>query len=142
MKETIIIEENSKRSKLQTIIEWLIHMILYAVVLVTIALLFPNTVYIDKSMFGLWALLTAILVSILNQTIKPILFWLTLPITGMTLGLFYPFINLIILKLVSVITVGHFEIHGIFFALLVSIIISGLNIIMDKVFAKVMRKER
>ena len=31
-----------------------------------------------------------------KQTIKPFLVWLTIPITGLTMGLFYPFINLII----------------------------------------------
>ena len=36
------------------------------------------------------------LLFILNKTIKPLLFYLTIPITGITLGLFYPFINLII----------------------------------------------
>ena len=34
----------------------------------------------------------SILIYILNKTVKPILFKLTLPITGITLGLFY-FVN-------------------------------------------------
>ena len=115
-------------------------MILYAVILIIISLIFPNTVYIDRSAFGLWALLAAILISFLNQTIKPIIVWLTLPLTGLTLGLFYPFINLIILKLVSILMMGYFEINGIFFAALVSLIISGLNIFIDKTIFKVIRK--
>lgn len=141
MKNTVIIEENNKDSKIRSIIEWIVRMILYAAMLVLISLIFPKTVYIDNAMFGAWALFTAVLISILNQTIKPIIVWLTLPITGVTLGLFYPFINLIILKLVSIITLGHFEIHGIFFAVLVSLIISGLNILIDKIVIKAIRKD-
>lgn len=141
MKQLEKVSENNEKSKLYIVIDWVFHMVLYAIVLIVIAIIFPNTVYIDKSTFGVWALLTAILISVLNQTIKPILVWLTLPITGITLGLFYPFINLIILELVSIITLGHFELNGLFMALLVSIIISVLNFIMDHALEKLKRKE-
>lgn len=141
MKETVVIEEN-ETSKIELIIGWLVNMAVYAVILVVISLIFPKTVYIDRSMFGLWAIVSAVLISILNQTIKPLIVWFTMPITGLTLGLFYPFINLIILKLVSILTLGHFEIRGIFFAVLVSIIISWLNIFIDKSLRKIIGKER
>ena len=142
MKNDIKIIKNHENSKLEIVIEWAIRMILYAIVLIVISLIFPNTVYIDRSSFGFWAVLAAILISFLNQTIKPIIVWLTLPLTGLTLGLFYPFINLIILKLVGLIMAGYFEVNGIFFAVIVSIIISGLNIFVDNTFFKVIRKEK
>lgn len=132
----------SEQTEIGIMIEWFIHMVLYAIILIIISLVFPNTVYIDNSAFGLWALLAAILISFLNQTIKPIIVWLTLPLTGLTLGLFYPFINLIILKLVSILMMGHFEINGIFFAVIVSIIISIFNIFIDNIVFKVIRKGR
>ena len=87
--------------------------------------------YIDNSYYGLWCLIASILIYLLNKTIKPFLVWLTIPITGITLGLFYPFINLIILKIVSFILGDHFAIYGIWFAVLVSICISILNVILD-----------
>ena len=62
--------------------------------------------------------------------------WLTIPITGLTMGLFYPFINLIILKIVSLILAGHFEIYGIWFALIASVLISVMNIIVDDIIDK------
>lgn len=140
MKDTVIIEEK-ETSKIEIVIGWLVNMVVYAIILIVISLIFPKTVYIDRSMFGLWAIVSAVLISILNQTIKPLIVWFTMPITGLTLGLFYPFINLIILKLVSIITLGHFEIHGIFVAVLVSLIISGLNIFIDKSLRKLIGKE-
>ena len=82
------------------------------------------------------------MIYLLNKTIKPFLIWLTIPITGITLGLFYPFINLIILKIVSFILGKHFAIYGIWFALLVAICISILNVILDMtVFKRLTFKE-
>ena len=92
---------------------------------------FKNTLYIDNSYYGLWCLIASVLIYLLNKTVKPFLVWLTIPITGITLGLFYPFINLIILKIVSFILKDHFNIYGIWFAVLVSVCISVLNVILD-----------
>ena len=52
--------------------------------------------------------------SILNQTIKPVIFYITLPITAISLGLFYPLINVLILYITDFILGNKFEIKGIF----------------------------
>ena len=116
------------------IIEWLIHMLGYTLVLIITSLIFKETIYIDTSFYGLWGLLTVVILFILNRTLKPILFWLTLPITGLTLGLFYPLINVIILKLTDFILLSHFEIKGILFVFIVSIFLSIMNWLMDNLF--------
>lgn len=117
--------------KFWKIIDWLTHMLGYTIVLIIASLIFKKTIYIDSSFYGLWGLLTVVIIFILNRTVKPILFWLTLPITGITLGLFYPLINVLILKITDFILFSHFEINGIFFVIIVSIFISILNWIMD-----------
>ena len=117
-------------------------MIGYSLILIITSLLFNNTLYIDKELFGLWSFLAAIIIYLLNKTIKPILFKLTIPITGITLGLFYPFINLIILKIVGLILYPHFQIFGIWFAVCASILISILNLIMDGIIDNLKRKEK
>ena len=99
-------------------------------------LVFKNTLYIDNSYYGLWCLIASILIYLLNKTVKPFLVWLTIPITGITLGLFYPFINLIILKIVSFILGDHFNLYGIWFAVIVAICISMLNVILDMTLFK------
>lgn len=113
------------------IIEWLIHMLGYTLVLIIASLIFKETIYIDTSFYGLWGLLTVVILFILNRTLKPILFWLTLPITGLTLGLFYPLINVLILKITDFILLSHFEIKGIIFVFIVSIFLSIMNWLMD-----------
>lgn len=108
----------------------------YTIILMIVSYLFKNTIYLDDSYYGMWCFIAALLIYILNKTVKPFLVWLTIPITGITLGLFYPFINLAILKLVSLLLGGHFKIYGIWFAVLASILISILNVIFDDVIMK------
>ena len=129
----IIEDEKNHRFRLNETIVWLIGMVGYALILIAVSLLFPKTLQIDSNLFGLWALVAAIITFILNKTIKPILFWLTLPITGLTLGLFYPFLNVFILYIVSFLLQEHFQIHGIGMAFLIAIIISIMNMLMDTI---------
>ncbi|MCI5835624.1 MAG: phage holin family protein [Firmicutes bacterium] len=113
------------------VLEWLIKILGYALVLITVSIIFKNTIYIDNSYWGLWAVLASLIVFILNKTIKPILVWLTLPITALTLGLFYPIINVIILNIVDFILGSHFKIQGIFMSVIVAIIISIMNFLLN-----------
>lgn len=125
----VIVNNQSKR--LNNFIDWLIHMFGYALVLIAVSLIFKKTIYIDDSYFGFWGLIAAIIIYILNKTIKPVLIWLTLPITGLTLGLFYPFINVFILNMVDFILGNHFNMGNLFMSFIVAICISAMNLIMS-----------
>jgi len=126
--------------KINKYIDWLIHMIGYALVLITVSVIFKKTVIIDNSYFGLWGLVAVIIIFILNRTIKPLLVWMTLPLTALTLGLFYPLINILILKITDFILAEHFEIHGTIFLFIVSIVISIMNAIMDNLIIDTLLK--
>ena len=117
--------------KINKSLDWFIHMVGYTLVLITVSLIFNDTVYIDNSYFGLWGLIAVIIIFVLNRTIKPILVWMTLPLTALTLGLFYPLINILILKITDFILGSHFEITGTVIVFIVSIVISIMNAIMD-----------
>lgn len=121
-------------------IDCLLHIGCYAIVLILASKLFPNHIILNEELYGVWAILVSMIVFIFNKTIKPILTWLTLPITALTLGFFYPFINVLILKLVSLIFGSYFEVKGIISLALISIFISILNIIMDRMFIKPLLK--
>ncbi len=135
----------STTKKFNSIFDWILRMIGYALILICISTILGSdkSIYIDPSYFGIWGLLTAILIYILNKTVKPLIVWLTLPITALSLGLFYPLINVFILKIVDYILMSHFNITGgIFMSILVAILISILNIIMDSIiFKNILRKE-
>ena len=130
------------KKKANLFIEWLIHIISYALILGIVSVIFDNTIHIDYSYFGIWGIIASILIYILNKTIKPIIVRLTIPLTALTLGIFYPFINVIILKIVDLVMFSHFDINGILFACLAAILISILNIILDNEIIKpLIRKE-
>jgi putative membrane protein len=75
------------------------------------------------------ALLVALILGIINVTIKPLLFLLTLPITILTLGLFYLVINALMILLTSALVPG-FRVDGFGWALLFSIILAVVNSIL------------
>ena len=131
MKLIIMDKKTSTKAHLNRFIDWLIHMVAYALVLIIVSIIFKKTIYIDNSYFGIWGLFASIIIYLLNKTVKPIIVWLTLPITGLTLGLFYPFINVFILHVTGFILGSHFKINGIFFAFIVAVLISVMNVLMD-----------
>ena len=138
MKRIVIIEEEKNKKRLidNPIFEWLLYMLGYAIVLITVSCLFKKTFYIDSHYYGMYAFLAAVIIYILNQTIKPILFYLTLPITALTFGLFYPILNVFILYITSFILGNHFMIHGTILPFIIAIIISILNLFMEGMIIK------
>ena len=138
--KVIVIDEKTKKTRINYFIDWLVHMVGYALVLITVSLIFKNTIQIDNSFFGIWAFIATILIYLLNKTIKPLLVWLTLPITALTLGIFYPFINVFILYIVSWILGNHFTINGILMCFVVAVLISIMNQIIDAIIDNNIRK--
>ena len=128
--------QSKKIRTVNRFIDWLIHMVGYALILICMSVLFPKSFYINNEYFGLYGLIVAVIIYWLNQTVKPIIVLFTLPITGLTLGIFYPFINLIILYLVSFLLGSNFVIHGLWIPFLISILIAILNIILENIIFK------
>lgn len=129
-------EKKQYKTSFIRFVEWIIYMIAYALILISISVLFKNTIQIDNHYFGFWALAAAIIINILNHTIKPVIVWFTIPITALTLGIFYPFINVFILHIVDFILGNHFEVNGIWLCVIVAILISIMNMIMDELIIK------
>ena len=116
-------------------------MICYAIVLITVSIMF-DSLYISNKFFGFYAFLAAVIIYILNQTIKPVLFYITLPVTALTWGLFYPLINVLILYITSFILGDKFELKGIIIPFFIAILISIFNIIMEGLIIKpIIRKK-
>lgn len=126
-------------SRLNKFMEWLMHIVGYTLVFMLVSTLFTS-MKVDPSHFYLYSILIVLVIYGLNKTIKPILVTLTIPITGLTLGLFYPFINLFILKLADWILGSHFELENIWIALLVAILLSIMNFIVAEIIKKYIKK--
>lgn len=130
--------KKDKKSRIYNLLDLIIGVLIYSLVILTFSLIFKNTIYIDNSYFGLWSVLASIIILVLNRTVKPLLIWLTLPITALTLGLFYPFINVLILKLTDFILYNHFNISGYIMPFVIAILISLVNLILNGVVHKVL----
>jgi putative membrane protein len=78
----------------------------------------------------LTSLLVAFVLAILNMILKPILVFLTIPITILTFGLFLLIINAVIALVASDIVPG-FHIAGFWWAVAFSIIVSILNYLIN-----------
>ena len=117
----IITEKREKR--LNNILDSILYISGYALVLLIVDVIF-NSFDIDNTFYFF---LTVIIIYALNKTVKPLLVRLTLPLTALTFGLFYPFINFFILEMVDLILGSHLQIYGFWSTLLISIVISVMN---------------
>ena len=129
MKIVVLAQGNER---LNRAIEWLLYFVSYLFVFFLVSKLFKSF-YIDKVHPLFYSTLATFILYVLNKTVKPILVSLTIPITGITLGLFYPFINLFVLKLTDWILGSHFDLNDFWVALVISILISVMNFVMEDV---------
>ncbi|SDJ61059.1 phage holin family protein [Salimicrobium halophilum] len=106
----------------------LLHVIVNAIALLVVSVLF-DSIQIDGVTGALFA---ALILSILNAVIKPILVVLTLPVTILSLGLFLFVINAITLLLTDAILGSTFEIGGFGVAILAAVIIAIVNLVLNK----------
>ncbi len=123
------------RVKVVDIIDLLLHFASYAIIFILIATYF-DSFQIDDSHLYTYGLLATLIIFILNKTVKPVIIKLTIPLTGLTLGLFYPFVNVIILKLTDWILRSHFEIEGVWTVFFIAILISVMNLLLDYMIIK------
>lgn len=130
----LVIKDKNK-IRINRVFEWMLYLFGYTLVFILVTNMF-DSVYIDTKHSYTYSALIVLIISILNKTIKPALVTLTIPITGITLGLFYPFINLFILKLVDWILGPYFQLKNIWIALLVAILLSVINVIMEELIIK------
>jgi putative membrane protein len=80
-----------------------------------------------------WSLiLSALLLGFANAVVRPLLVFLTLPLTLLTLGLFLLVINALMILLVSAIVRG-FKVSGFWTAFFASIFISVLSVVISAV---------
>lgn len=82
------------------------------------------------------ALVVAVVLGIINAFLKPILVFLTLPITLVTLGLFMFVINAGLVLLASYLVPG-FSVENFWWALLFGLVISGVSWFLNSLSKKV-----
>jgi putative membrane protein len=116
---------------------WLIGCLINAVLFMALAGYFHDSFQLTGFLAAFQA---SILLSILNVLVRPILILLTLPATILTLGLFLFVINAITIEITDAIMGDAFEITGFGMALLVAVIMSIVNLIIQKTILEPSKK--
>lgn len=106
----------------------IMRLLLNALAVVILSYVLPG-VGVD-SMFT--AIIVAVVLSVLNFLVKPILVILTLPITVLTLGLFLLVINAIIILIASNLIDG-FQVTSFWWAIIFSLLLSFLQAILHSI---------
>jgi putative membrane protein len=103
----------------------LINLILSAIIIIAASYILPG---VHVASFTS-ALVTALVLGIINAIIKPILLILTLPITIITLGLFTLIINAVLILLTASIVPG-FKVDGFIWALVMGVFLAVVNMVL------------
>ena len=134
MSKIYINKKEVKKYNKQDELIMLLELLVSAVTLMLASAIFKGF-YVENIIY---ALLTALIISVLNATIKPFLVFITLPITVLTWGIFYPIVNVIILKLASILMGSAFIVEGwilpFFIAIFISIVTPLLNNLLVRPF--------
>ena len=128
--KVVIKEKNSVR--INKFLDSVLYILGYTLVLLIVDAIF-NSFDVDNFWYEL---LAVVIIYVLNKTVRPIIFKLTIPITALTFGLFYSFINFLILKIVDLILGDHFNIYGFWSGLLIAICISIMNFFVEELIVK------
>ncbi|MBM7617992.1 putative membrane protein [Weissella uvarum] len=106
-------------------------LLINTVTFLALAGLLPQGMYVSS----VWtALLAALILGCLNALVRPVLQLLALPLTILTFGLFGFVVNAAVLWLTSSIIGSGFHFYGFGWTLLVSIIMSLVNVIISNYF--------
>lgn len=97
-------------------------------IFLALAGLMPEYFYVANVLV---AFVAALILGILNAFVKPFLVLLSLPITFLTLGIFYFIINAFMLELTSSLMGSSFHFSSFGVTFLVALIISGVNLIIS-----------
>ena len=123
---------NKKKNKLT---EFMLEILGYSISFFLVSKMFKSFC-INSEYQYLYSVLAAILIFILNKTVKKILFFITIPITALSLGLFYFAINTLMLKFTDWILGPKLDFTNIWILFFISIIISAINLLIDLIIIK------
>lgn len=106
---------------------FILRLLIQMIAILIISYLFPKLIWVDGF---LAALVAAFLLGVVNAVIRPLLIFLTFPLTVLTFGLFLLILNGLMLWLVSALVRG-FHVSGFWGAVVGSILISLVSWILS-----------
>ncbi len=108
-------------------LHWILSLVISAVILLIISRVVSG---FELDGFGP-ALIAALVIGVINAIVRPVIAFLTFPITVLTLGLFLFVLNGLMLKLASVLVPG-FRIKGFMPAIWGALLLAIANLLIDR----------
>jgi putative membrane protein len=84
--------------------------------------------------------IAAAVLGLLNAIVRPILFWLTLPLTVLTLGLFLIVLNAVMFELTDWLVTG-FQIESFVYALIGAVVFSLITLVTNRIGGESKKKK-
>lgn len=135
-----LIVSKNKSLHFNRILEFLLYLVLYTAAFMLIEWFFDSCI-INSDYKVIWAALAVCIIYCLDKVVKPILVTLTIPLTGLTFGLFYFVINTIILKFADWIMLSKLDFTDIWVLFFISIVLSVLNFLIEKLIIEPILKK-
>ena len=120
-----------KKGRFNLLLEFILYSVLYTAAFLAVEGMFKSF-EINSDHKILVAFIAIVVIYILEKVLKPILVTISVPITGVTFGLFYFVINAFILKLTDWIMGSKLDFTDIWILLFISIILALLNLLIEK----------
>ncbi len=130
-----LVVESKNAYRINRIFEFILYVFGYTVAFLLTEKLF-ETFVIDDEHKILYSVVAVLVIYVLNQVVKPLLITLTMPITGITFGLFYFVINTVILKLTDWIMGPRLDFTDIWILFFIAILLSFIHFIIEEVVIK------
>ena len=134
------LDNGKKNLRLNRFIEFVLYIISYTIAFLILSSIFDSFQVADDSV-RLYSLLSVCVIYVLNQAVKPILITLTMPLTGLTFGLFYFVINVVILKFTDWIMASKLNFTDIWVLFFISILLSLIDFIIEDIIVKPLIKK-
>lgn len=128
--------------RINRLFEFVLYLVCYSLTFLLLESLFSSFV-ISYDHKWVIAGISVCVIYLLNKIVKPLLVTLTIPITGITFGLFYFVINTVILKMTDWIMGSKLDFTDIWILFFIAILFSGINFLIEEIIIKpILRKAK
>ncbi len=131
----VVLTNSNNTYRLNRLFEAILYLIGYTFTFLLTESMFDTFVLGDEHK-ALYAVISVLVIYILNKVVKPLLVTFTMPITGITFGLFYFVINTIILKLTDWIMGPRLDFTDIWILFFIAILLSFVNFVLEEAVIK------
>ena len=117
------------------IIETVLYLVAYTITFFIVENLFKSFVICQDNKI-LWSLIAVMIIYVFNKVVRPLLVTITIPLTGITFGLFYIVINVLILKVTDWLLGPKLDFTNIWILFFIAIVLGLFRFIIEELIMK------